>query len=70
MREAPSLNIIPALQKAGATIRAYDPEAMEEAKPLIPNVEWANGAYEAMVNADALVILTEWDEFRMLDVKR
>jgi UDPglucose 6-dehydrogenase len=69
MREAPSLNIIPALQKAGATIRAYDPEAMEEAKPLIPNVEWANGAYEAMVNADALVILTEWDEFRMLDFK-
>ncbi|MDE0813929.1 MAG: UDP-glucose/GDP-mannose dehydrogenase family protein [Alphaproteobacteria bacterium] len=69
MREAPSLNIIPALQEAGATIRAYDPEAMEEAKPLIPNVEWANGAYEAMVNADALVILTEWDEFRMLDFK-
>jgi UDPglucose 6-dehydrogenase len=67
MREAPSLDVIPALQEAGATLRAYDPEAMEEAKSLIPGVEWMGGAYDAMTDADALVILTEWDEFRMLD---
>jgi UDPglucose 6-dehydrogenase len=69
MREAPSLDIIPLLQEAGATVCAYDPEAMEEAKPMIPGVKWENGAYETMNGADALVILTEWDEFRMLDLK-
>ncbi|MBT5109473.1 MAG: UDP-glucose/GDP-mannose dehydrogenase family protein [Rhodospirillaceae bacterium] len=69
MREAPSLDIIPVLQEAGATVCAYDPEAMEEAKPLIPGVKWASGAYDTMTGADALVILTEWDEFRMLDLK-
>lgn len=67
MREAPSLDIVPALQAAGAAIQAYDPEGMAEAKPLLPGVEWAEDTYAAMNGADALVLLTEWDEFRMLN---
>jgi len=70
MREAPSLDILPALQEAGALIRAYDPEGMAEAKPLLPGVEWCEGTYETMEDAVAVVILTEWDEFRMLDLAR
>ncbi|MFT6581860.1 MAG: UDP-glucose dehydrogenase family protein [Alphaproteobacteria bacterium] len=67
MRESPSLDIVPALQAAGATVRAYDPEGMNEAKALLPGVEWAEDSYAAMTDANALVLLTEWDEFRMLD---
>jgi len=70
MREAPSLDIIPALQKAGATVRVYDPEGMEEAAPLLPDVTWCKGSYETMEGASAVVIITEWDEFRMLDLPR
>jgi UDPglucose 6-dehydrogenase len=70
MREAPSLEIIPALQAAGAHIRAYDPEGMAEADPLLPGVAWCDGAYETMDDAAAVIILTEWDEFRMLDLAR
>jgi UDPglucose 6-dehydrogenase len=70
MRDAPSLDIIPALQEAGATVRAYDPAAMHEARSLLPNVEWADDAYGALEGADALVILTEWNQFRALDLAR
>jgi UDPglucose 6-dehydrogenase len=68
MRDAPALDIIPTLQQAGATIRAYDPEGMNEARKLLPNVEFCAGAYEAMRGADAVVIVTEWNEFRALDL--
>ena len=70
MRESASLAIIPALQRAGAAIRAFDPEGMEEAKKLLEDVAFCEGAYGAMEGADAVVILTEWNEFRALDVRR
>ncbi|MFN4354453.1 UDP-glucose dehydrogenase family protein [Parvibaculum sp.] len=70
MRDAPSLDIVPTLQKAGASIAAFDPEGMHEARQLLPHVEWAEDAYGTMKDADALVILTEWNEFRALDLKR
>ncbi len=68
MREAPSLEIVPALQAAGAEIKAYDPIVPSVARQLLPGVELCSDAYEAMRGADALVILTEWDEFRALDL--
>ena len=70
VRDSASLTIIPALQDKGATIRAYDPEAMDEAKQLLSGVEWCANAYSAMKGADVLVILTEWNEFRALDLAR
>jgi UDPglucose 6-dehydrogenase len=70
MREAPSLDIIPALQKAGATVRAYDPEGMPRARELLDGVVWCDDAYEPMRDADALAILTEWNEFRALNLGR
>ncbi len=70
MREAPSLDIVPALQTAGAAVRAYDPEGMAEAEPLLPDVVWCRDAYATVENADAVVIITEWNEFRLLDLAR
>ena len=70
MRDAPSLDIVPALIEAGAVVRAYDPEGLEEAKKLLDGVTWCEGAYEAMEGADALVIITEWNAFRALDLAR
>ncbi|WP_299616626.1 UDP-glucose/GDP-mannose dehydrogenase family protein [Pelagibius sp.] len=70
MREAPSLEVVPALQAAGAVVRAFDPEGMEQASPLLANVQWCQNAYEAMTDADAVVILTEWNEFRALNLDR
>ncbi|MBT3701763.1 MAG: UDP-glucose/GDP-mannose dehydrogenase family protein, partial [Alphaproteobacteria bacterium] len=70
MRDAPSLDIIPALQKAGATVRAYDPEGMREAKEMLQDVEWCDGTYEALEGADVVAIITEWNEFRGLDLDR
>lgn len=70
MRDAPSLDIIPALQKAGALVHAYDPEGMEEAKPLLPDVHWETNAQDTLRDAEALVILTEWNEFRALDLSQ
>ena len=70
MRESPSLAIIPALQAAGATIRAFDPEGMDEARKLLPDLVYCGNSYETMAGADALVLLTEWNEFRALDLKR
>ena len=70
MRESPSLEIIPALQEAGATIRATDPEGRKEAEPLLPGVTWCDDPYEAMEGADAVSILTEWNAYRALDLDR
>ncbi|WP_029012675.1 UDP-glucose dehydrogenase family protein [Niveispirillum irakense] len=70
MRDAPALDIIPALQAAGAKVRAYDPVAMEEAARLLPDVIWCKDAYAALEQADGVAILTEWNEFRALDLAR
>jgi UDPglucose 6-dehydrogenase len=70
MRDSPSLEIIPALQKLGARIRAYDPEGRHQAEPMLPGVEFAEGAYEAVDGAAAVVLITEWNEFRALDLRR
>jgi UDPglucose 6-dehydrogenase len=70
MRDSPSLSILPALVEGGAKIRAYDPEGMDEAKKLMPELDYCDDAYETMGHADALVLLTEWNEFRGLDLAR
>jgi len=70
MRDSPSLDIVPALQAAGATVRAYDPEGMEEAREMLPGVEMCENAYATMEQADAVAIVTEWNEFRALDLER
>jgi UDPglucose 6-dehydrogenase len=70
MREAPSIALITALQDAGALVRAYDPEGMRAARGVLANVAYAEHAYACMEGADALVIATEWDEFRALDLGR
>ena len=70
VRDAPSLVIIPALQKAGATVMAHDPEAREEADKILSGVKWQNEPYEVAKDADVLVIVTEWNEYRALDMKR
>ncbi|MBU3077198.1 UDP-glucose dehydrogenase family protein [Sphingomonas quercus] len=70
MRESPALSVVQVLEDAGATVRAYDPEGIEQARPMLPNVQFAANAYEAADGAHALVIVTEWDEFRALDLKR
>ena len=70
MRDAPSLDIVPALQALGAKVQAFDPEGAKEAAHLLPGIEFKTGAYEAAEGADALVILTEWDQFRALDLDR
>jgi UDPglucose 6-dehydrogenase len=70
MRYAPSIDIINALQKEGAKIRAYDPESMEKSKSIFKDVYFAKDAYDAVKNADALAIVTEWEEFAQLDMKK
>ena len=70
MREAPSLDIIPKLQEAGAQISAYDPAAVAAASKLLPSVSWEQDCYAVAENSDALVILTEWNEFRALDLPK
>lgn len=70
MRESPSLTVIPALIGAGAKVRVVDPQGQREGADLLPGVHWFADAYKAAKNADALVILTEWNEFRALDLKR
>ena len=69
MRDAPSLVIVPMLQERGATVRACDPQGRQQAEPLLPGVVWCEGAQEAARGADVLVILTEWNEFRALDLE-
>ncbi len=67
MRDSPSLAIIPVLVAAGATVKAYDPEGILEAKKLLPDITYANDAYGALEGADCVVLMTEWNEFRGLD---
>jgi UDPglucose 6-dehydrogenase len=68
VRDAPSLVVIPMLQERGATVRVYDPHARENAEALLPGVVWCKGALEAAEQADIVVVLTEWNEFRALDL--
>ncbi len=70
MRDAPALDIVPALQDEGAKVRAFDPEGMNEAKHMLKDVAFATGPYDCVQNADAVVIITEWDQFRALDLDR
>ena len=70
MRESPSLDIVAGLQDAGATIRAFDPKGMDEAREMMNGVFWCQDAYHAMEGADAVGIVTEWNAFRALDLER
>jgi UDPglucose 6-dehydrogenase len=70
MRDAPSLDVVPALQAMGATVQAFDPEGRHEAEKLLPDVAFKDGPYDVAEDADCLVILTEWDQFRALDLNR
>ncbi len=70
MRDAPSLEIVPALQAAGATVRAFDPEGMEEAAKHFDGVTFVEGAYECLTGCDIAAIITEWNQFRALDLER
>jgi UDPglucose 6-dehydrogenase len=70
MRDAPSLVLIPALLAAGAVVRAHDPQSVDQARPLLPGVTFSAGSYEAVDGADVLVIVTEWDAYRALDLDR
>jgi UDPglucose 6-dehydrogenase len=70
IRESPALPIVQGLLDAGAAVRAFDPEAMEACRPLFPAVVFCDGSYEAAAGADALVILTEWNQFRKLVPER
>lgn len=70
MREAPSLTIVPALVGGGARVRVVDPQGLREGKALLPGVQWVDDPYKAALKANVLILLTEWDEFRALDLKR
>ena len=70
MRDSPSLTILPRLKDLGATVVAYDPQGRREGEPMLPGVEWAEGPYDVAENADVLLLLTEWNEFRALDLER
>ena len=70
MREAPSLSIVQAIEDAGVSVRAFDPEGIEQARPLMPNVDFFASPYDAAAGADAVVLVTEWDVLRALDLAR
>jgi UDPglucose 6-dehydrogenase len=70
MRDSPAISIIQTLQDAGAKVRACDPEGVEQAKLVLDNVTYCDGPYDAMTGADAVAIVTEWDAYRALDLKR
>jgi UDPglucose 6-dehydrogenase len=70
MRDSPAISIIQTLQDAGATVTGYDPEGMENARQVIDNIAYAEDAYGAARDADAIVIVTEWNQFRALDFAR
>lgn len=70
MRESPAIDIIREIQKRGATVRAFDPVAMEEARHSLPDIEYATDEYDAIRDADVLVIITEWNQFRALDMEK
>jgi UDPglucose 6-dehydrogenase len=69
IREAPSLDIVAALRKAGLAVRAHDPEAMDNARAVLEDVVWCNSAYEAVEGAHVTVLMTEWNAYRALDLK-
>jgi UDPglucose 6-dehydrogenase len=70
MRESPAIDIIREMQKRGAKVKAFDPVAMDEAKHTLPDIEYAADEYDAIKDADALVIVTEWNQFRALDMEK
>ncbi|WP_299193802.1 UDP-glucose/GDP-mannose dehydrogenase family protein [uncultured Litoreibacter sp.] len=70
MRDAPSLTIVPALVGGGAKVRVVDPQGRHEGEALLPGVNWVDDPYKAVHNADVVVVLTEWNEFRALDLKK
>lgn len=70
MRESPAIDIIRTMRERGATIRAFDPVAMEEARHSLPDIEYASDEYDAIKGADILVIVTEWNQFRALDMEK
>ena len=70
MRDSPSLDLVPLLVAEGSEVRAFDPKGMEEAKTLIDGVLWAEDIYDAIRGSEMVIILTEWNEFRALDLKR
>ena len=70
MRDAPALTIVPALVGGGAKVRVCDPQGQHEGEALLPGVNWVEDPYRAAQNADLLVVLTEWNEFRALDLKK
>jgi UDPglucose 6-dehydrogenase len=70
MRDSPAIAVVQTLQDAGAHVRAYDPEGMEQAKLVLDGVTYCGGPYEALEGTDAAVIVTEWDAFRALDLER
>ncbi|WP_336985809.1 UDP-glucose/GDP-mannose dehydrogenase family protein [Altererythrobacter aquiaggeris] len=70
MRDSPALGVAQTLQDAGVKVVAFDPEGMEQARPLLPEVKMAGDPYTAVTGADAIVLVTEWNEFRALDLKR
>ena len=69
-RDSPAIPLITALHDLGATVRGYDPAGMEQAKPLLPEIYYCHSAYSAAEDADAVVIATEWEQFRALDLSR
>jgi UDPglucose 6-dehydrogenase len=70
MRESPSIPLVTALQDLGASIKAYDPEGMEQARSELSDVTYCDGPYSCAEGSDALVIVTEWEQFRALDLAR
>ncbi|MEO1027140.1 MAG: UDP binding domain-containing protein, partial [Pseudomonadota bacterium] len=70
MRDAPSLTIVPSLVGGGANVHAVDPQGRHEGEALLPHVTWETDVYEAAADADLVVVLTEWNEFRALDLER
>ena len=70
MRDSPSLTIVPALVGAGANVHVVDPQGLKEGEALLPGVTWQDDPYKAIRNAEAVVLLTEWNEFRALDLER
>jgi UDPglucose 6-dehydrogenase len=70
MRDAPSLTIVPALVGGGAKVRVVDPQGAREGETMLPGVAWHDDPYKAVQNADLVVLLTEWNEFRALDLKK
>ena len=70
MRDSASITILNTLHDRGTKVKAFDPVAMEEAKKVIPNIEYVDNSYDAIEGADALLLLTEWNEFRFLDLMK